>query len=80
MQNIEYQLPVNLTYDSIILNTVQLSVKNHLILDVSSDTYTESVVTENESMHSNIELTNQIKICYYMKQMVLNLEQNILLV
>ena len=30
-------------------------------------TYTELVVTENESMHPNIEFTHQIKVCYYLK-------------
>ena len=30
-------------------------------------TFTELVVTENESMHPNIELTHQIKVCYYLK-------------
>ena len=34
---IDFQLPGNLTGDSIILDTVQLPVKNHLFLDVSSD-------------------------------------------
>ena len=29
-------------------------------------TYTELVVTENESMHPNIEFIHQIKVCYYM--------------
>ena len=30
-------------------------------------TYTELVVTENESMHPNIEFTPQMKVCYYLK-------------
>ena len=30
-------------------------------------TFTELVVTENESMHPNIEFTHQIKVCYYPK-------------
>ena len=34
---IDVQLPGNLTDDSVILDTVQLPVKNHLLLDVSSD-------------------------------------------
>ena len=34
---IHIQLSGNLTDDSIILDTVQLPVKNHLFLDVSSD-------------------------------------------
>ena len=33
----DLQLPENLSNDSIILDTVQLPVKNHLFLDVSSD-------------------------------------------
>ena len=32
-----FQLPGNLTTDSIILDTIQLPVKNHLFLNVSSD-------------------------------------------
>ena len=36
-RKIDFQLPLNLTDDSAILDTVQLSVKNHLFLDVSSD-------------------------------------------
>ena len=42
-------------------------------------TYTELVVTENESMHHNIELTHQIKFATtwkQIKQIVFNLEQN----
>ena len=35
--NNEIQLSGNLTDDSVILDTVQLPVKNHLFLDVSSD-------------------------------------------
>ena len=35
--NYEIQLSGNLTDDSVILDTVQLPVKNHLFLDVSSD-------------------------------------------
>ena len=57
------QLPGNLTDDSIILDTVQLLVKNHLFVG------TELVVTENESLHHNKEFTHQINICY-------NLEAN----
>ena len=34
---IDSQLPGNLTDDSVILDTVQLPVKKHLFLDVSSD-------------------------------------------
>ena len=34
---IDFQLPGNLTVDSGVLVTVQLPVKNHLFLDVSSD-------------------------------------------
>ena len=33
----DFQLPGNLTDDSVILDTVQLPVKNHLYLDLSSD-------------------------------------------
>ena len=33
----DFQLPGNLTDDSVILDTVQLPVKNHLFLDVSYD-------------------------------------------
>ena len=33
----DFQLPGNLTDDSVILDTVQLPVKNHLFLDVSFD-------------------------------------------
>ena len=33
----DFQLPGNLADDSVVLNTVQLPVKNHLFLDVSSD-------------------------------------------
>ena len=36
-KKIDFQLPGNLTDDSVILDTVQLPVKNHLFLDVSSD-------------------------------------------
>ena len=32
----DFHLPGNLADDSVILNTVQLPVKNHLFLDVSS--------------------------------------------
>ena len=46
---IDFPLSGDLTDDSIILDTVQLPVKNHLFLDVSSMTYTELVVTENEA-------------------------------
>ena len=66
-KKIDFQLPGNLTDDSVILDTVQLPVKNHLFLDVSLMTYTELVVTENESMHPYIEFTHQIKVCYYLK-------------
>ena len=34
---IDFQLPGNLTDDSVILDTVQSPVKNHLSLEVSSD-------------------------------------------
>ena len=34
---IDFQLSGNLTEDSVILDTVQLPVKNHLFLNVSSD-------------------------------------------
>ena len=34
---IDFQLSGNLTEDSVILETVQLPVKNHLFLNVSSD-------------------------------------------
>ena len=35
---IDFQLPVrNLTYNSILLDTVQLPIKTHLTLNVSSD-------------------------------------------
>ena len=37
IKKIDFQLPGNLTEDSVILDTVQLPVKNHLFLDVSSD-------------------------------------------
>ena len=36
-KKIDFQLPGNLTDDSVILDTVRLSVKNHLFLYVSSD-------------------------------------------
>ena len=36
-KKIDFQLPGNLTDDRVILDTVQLPVKNHLFLDVSSD-------------------------------------------
>ena len=36
-KKVDIQLPGNLTDDSVILNTVQLPVKNHLFLYVSSD-------------------------------------------
>ena len=36
-EKIDFQLPGNLTDDSVILDTVQLPIKNHLFLDVSSD-------------------------------------------
>ena len=32
-----FQLPGSLTDDSVVLDTVQLPVENHLFLDVSSD-------------------------------------------
>ena len=35
-KNIDFQLPENLKDDRVILYTVQLPVKNHLFLDVSS--------------------------------------------
>ena len=37
IEKIDFQLPGNLTDDSVILDTVQLPVKNHLFLDVSYD-------------------------------------------
>ena len=37
IKKIDFQLPGNLTDDNVILDTVQLPVKNHLFLDVSSD-------------------------------------------
>ena len=46
-------------------------------------TYTELVVTENESMHPNIEFTHQIKVCFYLKAKkadCIEPEQNLLLV
>ena len=36
-RKIDFQLPGNLTDDSVISDTLQLPVKNHLFLDVSSD-------------------------------------------
>ena len=36
-KKIDFQLSGNLTDDSVILDTVQLPVKNHLFPDVSSD-------------------------------------------
>ena len=36
-KKIDFQLPGNLTDDSVIFDTVQLPVKNHLFLDVSYD-------------------------------------------
>ena len=36
-KELDFQLPGYLTDDSVISDTVQLPVKNHLILDVSSD-------------------------------------------
>ena len=36
-KKIDFQLPGTLTDDSVILDTVQLPVKNHLFLDVSYD-------------------------------------------
>ena len=36
-KKIDFQQPGNLTDESIILDTVQLPIKNHLFLDVSSD-------------------------------------------
>ena len=36
-RKIDFQLPGNLRDDSVILDTVQLPVKIHLFLDVSSD-------------------------------------------
>ena len=36
-QKIDFHLPGNFTDDSILLNIVQLPVKNHLFLDVSYD-------------------------------------------
>ena len=37
IKKIDFQLPGSLTYDSVILDTVQLPVKNHLFLNVFSD-------------------------------------------
>ena len=37
IKKIDFQLPGNLTDDSVILDTVRLSVKNHLFFDVSYD-------------------------------------------
>ena len=37
IKKIDFQLPENLTDDSVILDTVQLPLKNHLFLDVTSD-------------------------------------------
>ena len=37
IKKIDFQLPGNLTDDCVILDTIQLPVKNHLFLDVSSD-------------------------------------------
>ena len=37
IKKIDFQLPGNLTNDSVILDTAQLPVENHLFLDVSSD-------------------------------------------
>ena len=59
----DFKLPGNLTDASIILDAVQLPVKNHLFFMCLLMTYTELVVTENP----NIELTHQIKVCYYLK-------------
>ena len=36
-KKIDFQLPGNLADDSVILDTVQLPVENHLFLDVSYD-------------------------------------------
>ena len=36
-KKIDFQLPGNIIDDSVILDTVQLPVKNHLILNVLSD-------------------------------------------
>ena len=36
-KRIDFQLPGNSADDSVILDTVQLPIKNHLFLDVSSD-------------------------------------------
>ena len=36
-KKIDFQLPRNLTDDSVIFHTAQLPIKNHLFLDVSSD-------------------------------------------
>ena len=63
----DFQLTGYLTDDSVILDTVQLPVRNHLFFMCLLMTYTELVVTENESMHPNIEFTHQIKVCYYLK-------------
>ena len=37
VEKIDFQLPGNLTDESVILDTVQLPLKNHLFLDVPSD-------------------------------------------
>ena len=36
-KNIDFQLPENLIDDSVIFDTEQVPVKNHLFLDVSSE-------------------------------------------
>ena len=36
-RKIDFQLPGNLMDDSVILDTVQLPIENHLFLDVSSN-------------------------------------------
>ena len=59
-KKIDFHLPGNFTDDSIILDTLQLPIKNPDDLNWVSG-------TENESMHPNIQFTRQIKVWYYMK-------------
>ena len=60
---LDFQLPRNLTDDSIILDNVKLPVKNHWFLDVSSD----DLYWVGGDKHPNIEFTYQIKVCYNLK-------------
>ena len=55
---VDFQLPGNLTDDSVLFDTVQLPAKNHEFWMCLLMTYTELVVRENDSMHPNIEFTN----------------------